>query len=119
MNHDLVPSDVRRLYEVHEWRHACAILAQDFPAEWQDLIEVLRGFRLLRSYIEVPGGNKSRVAGAIDSAFYQRGWAERSFQTEIVVDKQVNPSPTHSIDCFRNHVGIEVEWNNKDPFLRP
>ena len=25
-------------------------------------------------------------------------------------------SPTHSVDCFKGRVGVEVEWNNKDPF---
>ena len=25
-------------------------------------------------------------------------------------------SPTHRIDCFKNHVALEIEWNNKDPF---
>ena len=25
--------------------------------------------------------------------------------------------PTHKIDCFKNKVAIEVEWNNKDPFF--
>ena len=26
-------------------------------------------------------------------------------------------SPTHEVDCFKNRVGLEVEWNNKDPFF--
>jgi hypothetical protein len=25
-------------------------------------------------------------------------------------------SPTHKVDCYRNHVALEIEWNNKDPF---
>ena len=25
-------------------------------------------------------------------------------------------SPTHKVDCFKNQVALEVEWNNKDPF---
>jgi Na+-transporting NADH:ubiquinone oxidoreductase subunit NqrD len=25
-------------------------------------------------------------------------------------------TPTHKVDCFRNRVAIEIEWNNKDPF---
>ena len=25
-------------------------------------------------------------------------------------------SPTHKIDCFKNAVALEIEWNNKDPF---
>jgi len=26
-------------------------------------------------------------------------------------------SPTHQIDCYRNGVALEIEWNNKDPFF--
>lgn len=26
-------------------------------------------------------------------------------------------SPTHKVDSFRNAVGVEVEWNNKDTFF--
>ena len=25
-------------------------------------------------------------------------------------------SPTHEIDCFKNQIALEIEWNNKDPF---
>ena len=25
-------------------------------------------------------------------------------------------SPTHEVDCFKNRVALEIEWNNKDPF---
>jgi len=26
-------------------------------------------------------------------------------------------SPTHKVDCFKNRVALEIEWNNKDPFF--
>ncbi len=26
-------------------------------------------------------------------------------------------SPTHRIDCYKNRVALEIEWNNKDPFF--
>ncbi len=25
-------------------------------------------------------------------------------------------SPTHKVDCFKNGVGVEIEWNNKTEF---
>jgi len=34
----------------------------------------------------------------------------------IVVDGEAFPTPTHKIDNYRNHIGIEVEWNNKTEF---
>lgn len=26
-------------------------------------------------------------------------------------------SPTHKIDCYKNRIALEIEWNNKDPFF--
>jgi len=83
---DALPQGIRDNYEVHEWRHACAVLREDFPSEWQDLIEVLGAFTLRRSDIAVGGGNKSRVSNRLESAFNERAWAERDFATQIVVD---------------------------------
>lgn len=103
-------------YEIHERRHATAILKNDFPDEWADIIGVLSAFRLLRSSVLTRGGRKSPIASALDSAFYQRGWEEKTFQTSVVVDDKETENPTHGIDCFKNRVALEVEWNNKDPF---
>jgi hypothetical protein len=117
MGTDLLPAYVRANYEVHEWKHACAILRSDFPDEWNDIVAVLTDFRLRRSWINVGGGSKSKVAGAIDAALYKRGWVEKQFKTEIRVDGKGIDSPTHSVDCFKNGVALEIEWNNKDPFF--
>jgi len=114
---DLLPAFIRENYEVHEWRHACAILQRDFAQEWNDLVEVLTAFRLLRSAISVGGGNKSQVSTAIDSALYGLGWAEKQFNTAITVDANTRASPTHAIDCYKNGIALEIEWNNKDPFF--
>lgn len=103
-------------YEVLEWRHAVAILEADFPDEWRDVIDVIAEFRLKRSEVLQPGGRKSAIADQIDRALTLRGWQERKFSTKIVIDQAELESPTHKVDCFRNKVGLEIEWNNKDPF---
>lgn len=112
-----LPLFIVQNYEVHEWRHACAILRQDFPQEYEDICDVLSRFRLRKSHIAVQGGRKSRVAEWIDSEFGKKGWRERRFRTSIQVDDTVTESPTHSVDCFKNGVALEIEWNNKDPFF--
>lgn len=114
---DRLPAFVSTHYECHEWRHASAILSQDFPSEWADLIDLLSGFRLNKSWITVGGGNKSRLAAHVDAFLTARGWAEKQFQTAFEVDGQRLDSPTHKVDCFKNRVALEVEWNNKDPFF--
>jgi len=112
----LIPESIHTLYEVHEWRHATAVLYQEFPEEFADTMQVLGSFRLLKSHIAVGGGNKSSVSDSIDQALYSKGWAERSFKTSIHVDEEIYDSPTHKVDCFKNRVALEIEWNNKDPF---
>ena len=114
---ELIPPDIRAAWEVHEWKHACAILAGDFPSEWTDILDLLRSFRLIREWIEVGGGNRSKVAIAIDSFLAARGWAAKGFDTRVEVDQVSVASPTHEVDCFKNRIALEVEWNNKDPFF--
>jgi hypothetical protein len=113
----LVPDDLRVRYHVKEWRNATGILTTAHPGPWQDIIEVLRGFTLLRSEIEVSGGNRSLISRRIDGSFYGKGWVEKDFKTAFVIDQREIQSPTHAVDCFRDGVALEVEWNNKDPFF--
>lgn len=103
-------------YEVHEWRHALAILSSDFPDELADIESVLTAFRLRKSWIDVGGGRKSKVAEFIDSGLTNKGWVAKNFDTKFVVDSVETASPTHEVDCFKNRVALEIEWNNKDPF---
>ncbi|OJX47802.1 MAG: restriction endonuclease [Chloroflexi bacterium 44-23] len=111
-----IPQFIRESYEIHEWRHASAVLSKDFPHEWADLMNVLLNFRLKKSSIISGGGRKSPVAQAIDDEFYALGWEEKTFRTEITIDGVSRSSPTHAVDYYKNHVAIETEWNNKNPF---
>ncbi len=112
-----IPAFVREHYEIHEWRHASAVLYKDFPEEWENIMSVLTDFRLLKSHIRVGGGNKSNVASTLDRSFFALGWRETHFDTRIVVDENTTHSPTHKVDEFKNKIAVEVEWNNKDPFF--
>lgn len=116
MTTSLLPGFIQTHYEVHEWKHACAILKNDFPEEWNDIIDILTAFRLLREDVEAPGGRKSPISLKLDREFYTRGWIEKAFDTSVVIDQQQIKNPTHKIDCYKNRVAVEIEWNNKDPF---
>jgi len=113
----LVPEDLQRSYHVKEWRNAAGVLHTACPGEWADIIEVLRAFRLLRSEVQAAGRNRSPISRQIDEAFNRRGWVEKNFATAIKIDDAEYASPTHSVDCFKGRVALEVEWNNKDPFF--
>ena len=110
------PEYIEQNYQIHEWRHASAVLECDFLDERKDIMEVLSAFVFPRSEIGI-GGNKSKIACRLDGGFTERGWQEHSFDTSIKVDDKEFISPTHKVDCFKNKVALEIEWNNKDPFF--
>lgn len=111
-----LPDDILESYEVHEWKHAAAILKTDFPGEYNDIVEALRRFRLPQSHITEGGGAKTKMAQWIDGEFRSRGWQEKQWDTRIVVDTVERASPTHLVDCYKNQIALEFEWSNKDPF---
>lgn len=117
MGVELLSEFVISNFEVHEWKHACAILHHDFPSEFRDITDLLGSFKLCRSWVTVGGGRKSKVSEAIDSFLFARGWVEKDFDTSVRVDKRIMDSPTHKVDCYKNQVALETEWNNKDPFF--
>jgi hypothetical protein len=120
---DLIPKDLFELYEFHEWRNAVAVLSAAYPEEWSDILSVLSDFRLLRSDIEKDEaggkfGDRSKVVIRLDDmALRPRGWSPREFRTAIVVDDDRIDSPTHEVDCLKDKVALEVEWNNKTEFF--
>lgn len=116
MGINLIPTDIRDNYKVFEWNHAIAILKEDFPNEFEEIMGVLRGFQLNRSDIVARGGRKSPVAKRLDQPFYDMEWREKQFQIHNTIDGDEVHIPTHKVDCYKNRVGVEVEWNNKDPF---
>ncbi len=116
MSLDLIRKSVRKRYCLDERGHAVAILANDFPSEFNDILDTLDAFTLKRSDILTPGGGRSPIPKAIDGFLKTRGWGEKSFDIKITVDGHLVPIPTHKIDNFKNRIGVEVEWNNKTEF---
>ncbi|MFZ5675976.1 MAG: BglII/BstYI family type II restriction endonuclease [Pseudomonadota bacterium] len=116
---NLIPPDLQELYDFDEWRNPCAVLSVAYPEEWQDILTVLRNFRLLRRDIGekgIKGGGKSLVAIRMDRMFRELGWTPMEFDTKIVVNNHPIESPTHEVDCFKGKVALELEWNNKTEF---
>ncbi|MGH6811140.1 MAG: BglII/BstYI family type II restriction endonuclease [Methylocella sp.] len=113
----LVPQALRDLYHVREWRNATGVLTTACPNKWADIVAILREFRLYRSEIQAEGGNRSLISRRLEGAFYKRGWIETEFATAILIDDRWFDSPTHSVDCFKGRMTVEVEWNNRDSFV--
>lgn len=111
-----VPHKINYGYHIADWRHAATIIQYDFPEQWSDLINCLENFSLKKSSILTAGGRKSPVANELDSFLYDKGWKEKKFDVDIQIDGRPYDIPTHKLDCVMGKIGLEIEWNNKDPF---
>jgi len=111
-----IPNDILRSYEVHEWKHAAAVLKQDFAEQLEDIVEVLRCFRMKHEHIIEGGGGKTKLASSLDEALRAKSWRPKRWKTAILLDDEKRESPTHEVDCFKAGVALEIEWSNKDPF---
>lgn len=111
------PVDLGLKYKFYDWGHATTILKYDFPSQFDDIVDTLRDFSVLRSQIEVGGGGKSSVSSFIDKRLYQRGWEEKQFKITVNIDETAHDTPTHKVDCVKHRVALDVEWNNKTEFF--
>ncbi len=113
----LIPQDVVASYQIGEWHNATGVLQTAQPEAWGDICAMLRAFRFSTRDILAGGGRKSVIAQRIDDFLFARGWRETGFEPVIRIGTEEHKSPTHKVDCFKNRVGLEIEWNNKDPFF--
>jgi hypothetical protein len=65
MGLESIPQAVRDRYHIDERGHASAILASDYPNEFQDLIDCLSEFVLRKSHILTPGGGRSPISASL------------------------------------------------------
>lgn len=132
-----VPADILARYEVYSYRNAALILAQAHPAEFTELIEALRAFRITREIIAAPGKNESEVPKIISRLLRPLGWHETTIQADLLVKllwrqpgvsakgKVITEAMTretlkarfldgHKVDYVKGRVAFDLEWNSKD-----
>ncbi|MYE01407.1 MAG: hypothetical protein F4Y03_09005 [Alphaproteobacteria bacterium] len=121
------PPSVQRKFEIFSYRSAAAILSQNFPEQFSQIVRALEAFEITTTMIRMPGGNKGPVAEYVDGLFPAPGWRE----TRIAADLHVRLLPPkgdkalreyiregyldgHRIDFVSGKVAIDLEWNSKD-----
>jgi len=109
-----VPADLRQLYEVHEYRHAAALLFSEFPDLYKEICDGLRIFRFTKTQVVESGGNESEIPRTFSSILRPRGWIEGRLSAALVVDNQTVQQDTHKIDYIKGRVAFDLEWNSKD-----
>lgn len=111
---DYIPEDIKQLYEIHDYRHAAAILCNEFPTEFQEVTEALQALRITVQDIIDPGGNESRIPKIVSEIMRPLGWREDKLTAKLVVDDQPVQSDTHKVDYIKGKVAFDLEWNSKD-----
>lgn len=124
-----IPDDVLARYECFEVRNAAGILKATNPEQFENLVEVLRWFRLYTDDLITPGGQETNLAARLNHAFRSRGWREARVDTKIILalalrafDGEPKPETIetvvenegYQVDNFLYRVALDVEWNAKD-----
>lgn len=119
-----IPNDIVDLYEVHDFKHAAAIIATEFPNEFDELCQALRAFRFNIDDIKISGGNESHIPKIFSNILRPMGWDEKNLEAELNVYeikgtkvKEFRSSishGTHKVDYLKGRVAFDLEWNSKD-----
>lgn len=111
---DYIPTDIQALYEIHDFKHAAAILKNEFPDEFTEICEALRGFKLTEANITDKGGRESQIPKNVSTILRPKGWSEGQLNAKLMVDDEVINYDTHKIDYVKGRVAFDLEWNSKD-----
>ncbi|HEX4374735.1 MAG TPA: BglII/BstYI family type II restriction endonuclease [Puia sp.] len=85
-----IPEDIRHLYEIHNFRNAAQILRTGAPAEFEELLNGFRNFRLTVDDIRKPGGNESDIPKKISILLRKFGWLETRIKGDLCITKTSN-----------------------------
>lgn len=113
-------------YEIYFTRFADSILNGHFQDARKDLEEILGQFYIPEADIVRGGGGKSVITQALAKLFENKSWDKKIIETSLVIGKKgqmgekILPSKSHEVDHYKEFtqgtIGLEIEWNNKDPF---
>lgn len=109
-----IPEELRQLYEVHDYRHAAALLACEFHSEFEEICLALMRFRFRKEDILIGGGNESRIPKRMSELLRPNGWIEGKLTARMLVDDEQIRQDTHKVDYVKGRVAFDLEWNSKD-----
>lgn len=124
----VLPDDVLTRYDFVETRNAARILQATNPEQLDDVIAVLRQFRLSADEDITPAGrNESATAARLNHAFRGLGWQEASYTvtitSQLVLRGGESPvrvvgaeqsAASYNVDNVKGRVALDVEWHAKD-----
>jgi hypothetical protein len=111
----------RKGFDILALHHAQAILTQDMPGAVEELENILLKFQVPADELIRGGGGEGQGTQRLRRALTEKGWLKHSFEVTRVVNGQARESVSHEVDHVKKFgdytIGLEIEWNNKDPFF--
>lgn len=113
-------------YEYGVTRYADIILREAFPEQFRQILNTLDQFMIDADELISGGGNRGSQTARFDKSLADQGWGKRNITISRHIDgKLLHETPGHEIDMFAVQsegnpypgIGVEMEWNNKDPFF--
>lgn len=108
-------------FDVETRSHAFTVLTRDFSKPLTEMCDELLSFRIFDAELIQGGGGEVRFTQRLRNSLSGRGWHKRNIVIRKTVDGHERSAISHEIDYVRctdcGCVALEIEWNNKDPFL--
>lgn len=113
-------------YKYGVTRYADLILREAFPAQFEQLVATLEEYRIQSDELLSGGGSRASHTARFDATLERHGWGKRNISIARLIDgKPLHVTRGHEIDMFAEAapddpypgIGVEMEWNNKDPFF--
>ena len=112
---------IARGFDVLFVSHAKSILETEFAPELAEVAALLAGMSLPVSEIIGSGGGETQFTQRTRRALTELGWKKHNFVIKKTIDGKDRESTSHEVDHVKvapaGTLGLEIEWNNKDPFF--
>ena len=128
-----IPHDIAKKYDFFNYNHAVEILANSFPAEWEELLAALRSLHITKEELIMAGGSESPIPPKLNAVLDPLGWKEIKITVDLLIkfyprkglrgrfaaepftEKRLeNYIDGHNIDFVKGRVALDMEWNSKD-----
>lgn len=133
-NEKYIRNGLQEKFEFLNYGHALEILAEAFPAEWNEIQDCLEHLSISIDDLMAAGGNETAIPKKFDDILYPLGWREIRITGDLLVklyprraNKKGNFADTpfderiiegyidgHNIDFIKDKVAFDLEWNSKD-----
>lgn len=108
-----IPVQIQEKYEIYDYNHAAAILANEFSVEFLQVCMALGQFSFTEDDVKRKGGNESQIPKKFSSLLRPR-WIEEKLEAKFIVNDVEVKRNTHKIDYVQGRVALDLEWNSKD-----